>query len=147
MTEFENVAGNEGCYSFDYPQEIAARTGVHGMTLPKRELYLALSRDKEKDDPKTAAFFRELASHYPDYDAWGYHIDRDGRGTMLVDFDDWDDLTAAQQRLRGNRCSAIALLDRLRFHLETMDDDVSRKQEVDTIRHTLNELVEPLSMR
>ncbi len=44
---------------------------------------------------------------------------------MLVDFDDWDDLTAAQQRLRGNRGSAIALLDRLRFHLETMDDDVS----------------------
>lgn len=117
------------------------------MTLPKREFYLTLARDVENDDPKRAAFFREIASYYPDCDRVGYQVDRHGNQNILIDFDNWDELSTEQQRLRGNRGATIALLDRLRFHLEMMDDDIALKEEVDDIRRALNELVEPLSMR
>lgn len=146
MSSIENVNGDNAHYGFDYPPEIEAKTGVSGLTLPKRELYLMLSREHENSDPKSAAFFREVASFYPDCDRQGYSVDCDRRGNILVDYDDWDELSEEQQRLRGNRGAAIALLDRLRFHVEMMDDDVELKDEVDAIRRALNDLVEPLSM-
>jgi len=146
MPSIENVGGNSDCYSFDYPPEIEAKTGLIGLTLPRRDLFLTIARDVEVGDPKGAAFFREVASYYPDCDSRGYQVDRDGHRNMLVDYDDWDELSEEQQRLRGNRGAAIALLDRLRFHLEMMDDDVELKVEVDTIRRALNDIVEPLSM-
>lgn len=146
MSSIENVDGSSSCYCFDYPPEIEAKTGVSGLTLPRRELYLMLARDLEKDDPKSAAFFREVANHYPDCESRGYQIDRDGNRNILIDYDDWDELSDEERLLRGNRNAAIAILDRLRFHLEMMDDDVSRKEEVDTIRRGINDLVEPLSM-
>jgi hypothetical protein len=146
MSSFENFGGTHACYSFAYPAEIEAKTGLSGLTLPRREFYLTLARDVEHDAPERAAFFREVASHYPDCDGYGYHIDRDGNRAILIDFDDWDELTNEQRLLRGNRNAAIALLDRLRFHLEMMDDDIELKVEVDNIRRALNDLVEPLSM-
>ncbi|MDM7979028.1 MAG: hypothetical protein QUV71_01640 [Rhizobium sp.] len=146
MSSIENVDGSSSCYCFDYPPEIEAKTGMSGLTLPRRELYLMLARDREQDDPKSAAFFREVANHYRDGDSRGYQIDRDGNRNILVDYDDWDELSDEERLLRGNRNATIAILDRLRFHLEMMDDDVSRKEEVDTIRRAINDLVEPLSM-
>jgi hypothetical protein len=131
---------------FDYPPEIEARTGLSGLTLPRRDLFHTLARDLEATDPKRAAFFRDVASCYPDCDPHGHEVDRDRRGNILVDYDDWDELSEEQQRLRGNRGAATALLDRLRFHVEMMDDDVELKDEVDAIRRALNDLVEPLSM-
>jgi hypothetical protein len=82
----------------------------------------------------------------PDCDSHGYEVGRDGHRNILVDYEDWDELSEEQQRLRGNRGAAVALLDRLRFHLEMMDDNVELKDEVDTIRRALNDIVEPLSM-
>ena len=146
MSSIENVGGSSSSYCFDYPPEIEAKTGMSGLTLPRRELYLMLARDQEKDDPKSAAFFREVASYYPNCDSRGCQIDRDGNRNILVDYDDWDELSDEERLLRGNRNSTIAILDRLRFHLEMMDDDVSRKEEVDTIRRAINDLVEPLLM-
>jgi len=146
MPNIENVGGNNACYSFGYPPEIEAKTGLSGLTLPRREFYLTLARDAEHDLPERAAFYREVASHFPDCDAYGHEIDRDGKRAILVDFDDWDELSDEQRLLRGNRNAAIAVLDRLRFHLEMMDDDVELQSQVDAIRRALNELVEPLSM-
>ncbi|WP_313558660.1 hypothetical protein [Agrobacterium cavarae] len=146
MSNVENLYSNSSCYCFEYPREIEAKTGVSGLTLPRRELYLMLARDLEKDDPKSAAFFREVANHYPDCDSCGYQIDRDGNRNILVDYDDWDELSDEERLLRGNRNSTIAILDRLRFHLEMMDDNVARKEEIDAIRRAINDLVEPLSM-
>lgn len=146
MSNIENLHSSSSCYCFEYPREIEAKTGVSGLTLPRREFYLMLARDLEKDDPKSAAFFREVANYYPDCDSRGYQIDRDGNRNILVDYDDWDELSHEERLLRGNRNAAIAVLDRLRFHLEMMDDDVSLKEEVDNIRRAINDLVEPLSM-
>lgn len=146
MSDIDHLYSSTNCYCFDYPPEIEAKAGMSGLTLPRRELYLMLARDQEKDDPKSAAFFREVANHYPDCDSRGYQIDRDSNRSILVDYDDWDELTDEERLLRGNRNSTIAILDRLRFHLEMMDDDVSRKEEVDSIRRGINDLVEPLSM-
>jgi hypothetical protein len=146
MPSIENVSGNNACYTFDYPLEIEAKTGLSGLTLPRREFYLILARDVENDVPERAAFYREVASHFPDCDRYGHDVDRDGNRTILVDFDDWDELSDKQRLLRGNRNAAIAILDRLRFHLEMMDDDIELKGEVDTIRRALNDIVEPLSM-
>jgi hypothetical protein len=146
MTGIENVDGNNACYSFDYPSEIEAKTGISGLTLPRREFYLTLARDVEHDAPERAAFYRDVASHYPDCDSYGHEVDRDGNRAILVDFDGWDGLSDEERLLRGNRNAAIAVLGRLRFHLEMMEDDVELKVEVDTIRRALNDLVEPLSM-
>jgi hypothetical protein len=146
MFSIENVDGSSSCYCFDYPPEIEAETGMRGLTLPRRELYLMLARDREKDDPKSAAFFREVANYYPDCDSRGYQIDRDGNRNILVDYDDWDELSDEERMLRGNRNAAIAVLDRLRFHLEMMGDNVELQVEVDAIRRELNDIVEPLSM-
>ncbi|TPK91150.1 hypothetical protein [Mesorhizobium sp. B2-4-17] len=49
-------------------------------------------------------------------------FERDGSGNILPEFDDWDELTDEEKLVRGNRLAAIAILDRLRFDLETMDD-------------------------
>lgn len=146
MSNIENVEGSSSCYCFDYPPEIEAKTGISGLTLPRREFYQILARDVEDEVPERAAFYREVASHYPDCDRFAHDIARDGRRTVLVEFDDWDELDDQQRLLRGNRNAAIAVLDRLRFHLEMMEDDVSLKEEVDTIRRAINDLVEPLSM-
>ncbi len=146
MFNIETVGGNDSCFSFEYPPEIDVKTGISGLTLPKREFYLMLARDVEIDAPERAAFYREAASHFPDCDGHGYEVDRDGNRRILVDFDDWDELTDEQRLLRGNRNAAIAVLDRLRFHLEMMEDEVELKDEVDTIRRALNDIVEPLSM-
>jgi hypothetical protein len=146
MSNIENIGGTSACYSFAYPPEIEAKTGYSSLLLPRKGLFEMIAREHDEDDPMQAAFYREVASYFPDADINGYSVDRDGRRSILVDFDDWDGLDAAQQRLRGNRNAAIAVLDRLRFHLEMMDDDVDLKDEVDTIRRALNELVEPLSM-
>lgn len=146
MSSNENVGGNSACYMFDYPPEIEAKTGLSGLTLPRRDLFHTLARDLEDADPKRAAFFREVASYHPDCDSHGHEVDRDSHRNIMVDYDDWDELSEEQQRLRGNRGAAIAILDRLRFHLEMMDDNVELKDEVDTIRRALNDVVEPLSM-
>lgn len=146
MSHIENVGGSSSCYCFDYPPEIEAKTGIRGLTLPRRELYLLIARDREKDNPKSAAFFREVANLYPDCDSHGYQIERDGNRNILIDYDDWDDLSDEERLLRGNRNATIAVLDRLRFYLETMPDDVTRKEEVDDLRRGLNDLVDPLPM-
>lgn len=147
MTNSENIDGNSSCYYFNYPANVEAKTGVGGLTLPCHEFYLMLARDVEKDDHKQAAFYREIASGYPQCDDHGHEVDRDGNRAILVDYDDWNELSDQQRILRGNRNAAVAVLDRLRFHLEMMDDDAENKEEVDDIRNTLNELIEPLSMR
>ena len=145
MPSIENVGGSSSCYSFDYPAAIEAKTGLSGLVLPRRELYLILARDLESEAPERAAFYREIASYYPDCDSYGLEVDRDGNRSILVDYDDWDELSDDERMLRGNRNAAIAVLDRLRFHLEMMNDDLGNKEDVDNIRRTLKELIEPLS--
>jgi len=145
MANFENVGGSDSCFMFEYPEGMETKFGTSGLTLSKRNFYLMLARNIESDAPERAAFYRQVASHYPDCDNHGYGIDRDGNRAILVDFDDWDELTDEQRLLRGNRNAAIAVLDRLRFHLEMMDDEPANKEEVDDIRRALNDLIEPLS--
>ncbi|WP_336802171.1 hypothetical protein [Kaistia sp. MMO-174] len=136
---------NADCYAFPYPEAIEKETGLSGLTLPIREFFEILARDLEKGNPEKAAFHRKVASHYSHCDANGCSIDRDGNGTILVDYDDWDELTDEQRLLRGNRNAAIAVLDRLRFHLEMMNDGPENKSEVDDIRRTLGKMIEPLA--
>lgn len=137
--------GNADCYTFPYPEAIEKKSGLSGMVMSIRELFEMVARDREKYDPKKSAFYREVASHYSHCDQKAYSVDRNGNGAILVDYDDWDELTDEQRLLRGNRNAAIAVLDRLRFHLEMMNDDLGNKEPVDDIRRTLAELIEPIA--
>ncbi|MCX5578987.1 hypothetical protein [Kaistia terrae] len=136
--------GNANCYAFSYPEAIEKSSGLSGMTMPIRDFFEMVAKDTEKHDPKMASFYREVASHYSHCDQKAHSVDRDGNGAILVDYDDWDELTDEQRLLRGNRNAAIAVLDRLRFHLEMLDDNPENKEPVDDIRRTLAELIEPL---
>jgi hypothetical protein len=133
-----------GGYSFDYPADISAKTGLFGLTLPAQELYEMLARDVEDADPKRAAFFREVASRYPTMDKSGHTVARDMRGQFLPDCDPWDDMTTDQQAFRGNCNATIALMERIRYELEMMEDDPSRKEQIDHIRRTVGDLLDDL---
>jgi hypothetical protein len=132
-------------YYFEYPEEIQKRIRYTGLDVPIRDIFEMMARDIADSNPQRAAFFRLIAAYYPHHDNNGYIVERDSYGAILIDFDDWDELTDEQKMLRGNRNAAIAVLDRLRSHLEMMDDDLGNKDEVDAVRRALNELIEPLS--
>ncbi|MBB3979341.1 hypothetical protein GGQ64_004581 [Rhizobium azooxidifex] len=134
--------GNDACFSFPYPEEITKKSGLHGMTMSIRDFWETVARDMEKSDPKSAAFYREVASHYPQCDNSGMAIERGSRGAILVDFDDWDDLTVEEKLTRGNINATIAALDRLRADLELMNDDPSNNDEIDEIRRALGAILE-----
>lgn len=147
MTDnFDYVMANNSCVCFHYPKEIQEKEGVHGFTYSRKELFLLIAESKEKRNAKDAAFFRKVANYYPDCDRDGDSVQRDKDKNILVDFDDWDELSNEQRLVRGNRNSAIAVLDRLRFHLEMMEDEPENNEEVDDIRRGLNEITESISM-
>lgn len=144
MNYIENQIETDCVYMFDYPPAVVDKTNSSGLLLPKKELFQMIARERDKDDPVQAAFFREVASHYPEAGHDGYSVDRDGNRNILVDYDDWNELTDEQRLLRGNRNAAIAILDRLRFHLEMMDDNPDHKEKVDEIREGINELAKDI---
>lgn len=129
--------GNDSCYCFPYPQAIVDQTGTHGLTLPIRDFFEMLARDIEKKDPRSAEFYRSVAAYYPHCDDAGYDVARNRNGNILPDFDDWDELSDAQKLTRGNRNATIAVLDRLRFDLEMMNDDPANNEEIDDIRQAI----------
>ncbi|TPL10966.1 hypothetical protein FJ938_04605 [Mesorhizobium sp. B2-4-14] len=67
-------------------------------------------------------------------------FERDGSGNILPEFDDWDELTDEEKLVRGNGLAAIAILDRLRFDLETMDDKSADADRITSIRRLLADL-------
>jgi len=124
---------NMNCANFmlPYPEELAKALGAAGLIYPLRDFYLLLARESDDRDPKGAAELREIADCYPDVDR-GDVIERDSRGNMVIEEDDWDDLTDAQKIHRGNTNAAIAAADRIRYQLENAAyyeetaDDVTR---------------------
>ncbi|WP_157785399.1 hypothetical protein [Sinorhizobium fredii] len=124
---------NMNCANFilPYPEEIAKKTGSSGMIFSIRELYLLLARQVDDSDPQEAAALREIADYYPDVDR-GEIVERDSRGNLVHEEDDWDELTDEQKIHRGNANAAIAVVDRIRYQLENAAyyyetaDDVTR---------------------
>lgn len=125
---------NMNCSNFilPYPEEVAEKkSGSMGITLSIREVYLMLAREYDDKDPQCAADLRAIADHYPDADD-GEIIDRDSRGNIISEEDDWDELTDEQKIHRGNANAAIAVVDRIRNQLESAAyyyetaDDVTR---------------------
>ena len=142
MENIDRPDGNAECFLFDYPTEIASKIGIHGMTMPKRELWETVAGNFDKTDPKSAAFYREVASHYPECDSSGYAIERNSRGAIVFGYDDWDEIPEEVKLIRGNINAAIAVVDRLRAYLERMNDDPSNDDEVDEIRRSLGAIIE-----
>lgn len=64
-------------------------------------------------------------------------IYRDGRGNILGDEDDWDELTDEQKLFRGNLNAAIANVDRIRLNLETMIDRYEDAEDITRVRREL----------
>jgi len=142
MTTAYEPHGNDSCYCLPYPEAIASLTGVAGLTIPIRDVFEMLARDIENRDPKAAHFYRSVAAHYPHCDDFGYELERDRRGNVVVDSEDWDELTYDQKLTRGNINATIAILDRLRFDLEKMNDDPDNNNQVNEIRRGLAVIIE-----
>lgn len=133
--------GTGTCFYFPYPGEIKKKIGgCDGILMPMRNVFEMFARENDNLDPKSAAFFRDVASHYPHCDSQGHGIDRNGNGAILYDYDDWDAMSVEEKELRGSCNAAIAVIDRLRFELEMMDN-VDRMEEVNIIRRTLADLI------
>jgi hypothetical protein len=142
MSSIGNLGGTHACYSFPYPPEIAAKTGSSSLLVPRKSIFEMMAREHDDDDPMQAAFYREVASYFPDADHSGYSVDRDGNRNILIDYDDWEGLTDAEKLTRGNRNAAIAVLDRLRFDLEMMNDDPVNNAEISEIRQAIAAVIE-----
>ncbi|MCF6369497.1 hypothetical protein [Rhizobium halophilum] len=142
MTTAYEPHGNNSCYCFPYPQAIVDQTGTHGLTLPIREVFEMIARDIESKNPRSAEFYRSVAAYYPHCDDAGHEIERDTRGDPLPDLDDWDELSDEEKLTRGNINATIAILDRLRFDLEKMNDDPDNNNEVNEIRRGLAAIIE-----
>ncbi len=122
-----------------YPEEIAKRTGSSGMVFSIRELYLRAAADADDKEPEWAAFIREVADCYPDVDG-GELVERDSRGNLVFEEDDWDDLTVEQKLHRGNANAAIAMVDRIRYQLENAQFDASTAEDVTRVRRELSDI-------
>lgn len=134
----EAFVPNMNCanFSIPYPEEIAKRTGSSGMVFSIRQLYLGAAVQVEDKEPKWAAFLRELADCYPDVDQ-GELIERDSRGNVVLEEDDWDDMTDEQKIHRGSVNAAIANVDRIRYELEMLAFSYDEADEVTRIRRAL----------
>jgi hypothetical protein len=134
----EPFVPNMSCANFilPYPEEIEKKTGSSGMVFSIRELYLLLARQVDEKDPGEAALFRELADHYPDVEQ-GELIERDSRGNMVGESDDWDELTDEQKIHRGNAHAAIAAVDWLRYQLELALFDYDTADDVTRVRREI----------
>jgi hypothetical protein len=126
-------------FTIPYPEEIAKRTGCTGMVFSIRELYLSAAAGVEDKEPEWAAFMREVADYYPDVDG-GELVERDSRGNLVFEEDDWDGLTVEQKLHRGNTNAAIAMVDRLRYQLENAQFDKSTAEDVTRVRRDLAEI-------
>ncbi|MDK1488641.1 hypothetical protein QN219_01000 [Sinorhizobium sp. 7-81] len=131
MTDFMIPNMNCANFSLPYPEEIVKKTGSTGIVASIRQFYLSAAAEADDKEPQWAAFLREVADYYPDTNG-GEIIDRDSRGNIVVEEDDWDDLTDEQKIHRGNVNAAIAVVDRIRYQLENAAyyydtaDDVTR---------------------
>lgn len=134
----EPFVPNMNCANFilPYPEEIAKETGSAGMIFSIRNFYLLLARQADDTDPRWAAELREIADHYPDSDG-GEIIQRDSRGNVLAEHDDWDELTDEQKIHRGNVNAAIAVVDRIRYELENAEFDYDVTEDVTRVRREL----------
>lgn len=137
----EPFVPNMNCANFiiPYPEEIATRTGSSGMVFSIRELYLRAAADVDDKEPELAAFLREVANCYPDVDR-GELVERDSRGNLVFEEDDWDGLTVEQKLHRGNTNAAIAMVDRIRYQLENAQFDNSTAEDVTRVRRQLAEI-------
>lgn len=129
---------NMNCANFilPYPDEIAKKTGSTGMVFSIRELYLRAAAEEDDKDPQWAAFLREVADYYPDVEG-GEIIERDSRGNMVGDAEDWDELTDEQKIHRGNANAAIAVVDWIRHQLEIATYDYETTDDVTRVRREL----------
>ncbi len=134
--------GRAHSYYFEYPEEIQKRIRYTGIDVPIRDLFEMMARDIESSDPQRAAFFRLVAAHHPHCDENGYAVERDSRGAILFDFDDWDSLSIEEKLTRGNINATIAIIERLRFDLEKMNDDPANNEKVSEIRRIVGKIVE-----
>ncbi len=137
----EPLVPEMNCANFmlPYPEEIAKKTGSSGMIFSIREHYLLHARHFEDTDPQWAAALREIADYYPDVDR-GEIIERDSRGNMVGDANDWDDLTDEQKIHRGNANAAIAALDWLRYQLESAVYEYDTSDDVTRVRRELSDI-------
>jgi hypothetical protein len=142
MTTAYEPHGNASCYCFPYPEAIAKKTGCYGLDIPIRDVFEMMAREAERRDPQSAAFFRSVAAYYPHCCDAGYEIERDRRGNAIPECHDWDGLTDDEKLTRGNINATIAILDRLRFDLEKMNDDPDNNNEVNEIRRGLAAIIE-----
>lgn len=128
-------------FVFPHCDEVYKRTNSRSWSIGVRDLYEHFARVHEADNPQFAARLLESASHWPHVDDRPHMpFERDGHGNILPDLDDWDDLTDEKKVCRGNRLTAIAILDRLRFDLESMDDKSVDADRINSIRQMLAEM-------
>ncbi|MBY5439335.1 hypothetical protein [Rhizobium leguminosarum] len=139
MSEHHLPEMNCASFLLPYPEEIAKKTGSSGMVFSIRELYLLLARQVEDTDPQEASALREIADYYPDVYG-GELVERDSRGNMVGDANDWDELTDEQKIHRGNANAAIAALDWLRHELEKATYHYETSDDVTRVRRELSEI-------
>ena len=135
------IIPNMNCANFilPYPEEIAKKTGSSGMIFSIREFYLLLARQAEGVDPQEATHLREIANYYPDVHD-GEIIERDSRGNMVAEDDDWDELTDEEKIHRGNVNAAIAAVDRIRHQLEGAAHDCDTTDDITRVRRELADI-------
>ncbi|MBZ9673315.1 hypothetical protein [Mesorhizobium sp. ES1-3] len=128
-------------FVFPHCDEVYKRTNSRSWSIGIRDLYEHFAKVHEGDNPQFAARLLESASHWPHINEHPYMpFERDGRGNILPDCDDWDELTDEEKLVRGNRLAAIAILDRLRFDLESRDDTPVEADRITSIRRGLAEM-------
>ena len=140
--KYSTFRSNDHSCTLPYPSAIAERVGMDGVALPVRRLFELLEEDAEATRLEDAIFYREVACHYDYCDKYGNLVPRNATGALLVDYDDWDELTPEQKLIRGNVSAATSLIDRLRHELDGMSHDPANSHLVDDIRRTLAGLVE-----
>lgn len=128
---------NMANFCLPYPEALATEFGAEGFIMSIRSLFELLAREADDKNPRRAGLLRKAAAHYPDTYPAGDVIERDNLGNIVVEDDDWDELTDEQKIHRGNVNAAIANVDRIRYEVEMMFDSYDDSEEVTRIRRGL----------
>lgn len=131
---------NMANFCLPYPDELAKEFGASGFVMSIRRLYELLAKEADDKDPVEAALLRKAAGHYHDTYPSGDVIIRDSLTNIVVEEDDWDELTDEQKIFRGNVNAAIANVDRIRYELEMRIDSYDDADDVTRVRRALSEI-------